>query len=161
MSRLKESSHQENRPRKFNISILKKDEVLKAFVVEIKNQFQLLGTEETNHPQMEGKWNQIKDVYCNTANNTLGYLRSTDTTWLSTDTWRRMEERRMEERKTIKSKILNIKSKIIQERLQLEYSINDEEIKKCARHNKRSHMECSVLMERNQTNSFSVSSWVC
>ena len=74
---------------------------------------------------MEGKWNQIKDIYCNTAKNTLGYLRSTDKTLLSTDTWRRIEER-----KTIKSKILNTKSKRNQERLQIEYSIKAKAIKK-------------------------------
>ena len=78
----------------------------------------------------------IEDVYCNTANNTLGYLRSTDKTWLSTDTWRKIEER-----KTIKSKILNTKSKRTQELLQLEYSIKDKEIKKSARHYKRVHVD--------------------
>ena len=89
-----ESSQQEKL--KYNIPRLKQDEVLKAFVVEIKNQFQLLCTEETDHPPVEEKWNQIKDVYCNTVKNT---WISEDKTWLSTDTWRRIEER-----KTIKSK---------------------------------------------------------
>ena len=50
-----------------------------------------------------------------------------------------MEENRREE--TIKSTILNTKSKIIQERLQLEYSIKDKEIKKSARHDKRAHVD--------------------
>ena len=116
MSRLKlclrKTPAKKNRQRKYNKPRLKHDEVLKAFVVEIKNQFQLLSTEEIDHPQVEGKWNQIKGIYCNTVNNTLGYRRSTDKTWLSTDTWRRIEER-----KAIKSKILNTKSKRIQERL--------------------------------------------
>ena len=76
--------------RKYKIPRLKQDEVLKACVVEINNQFQLL---LTDHPQVEGKWNQINDVYFNTANNTLGYLRSNDKTLISTDTWRRIEER--------------------------------------------------------------------
>ena len=92
MSRLKlflrKATTKKNRPRKYNIPRFRQDEVLKAFVVEMKNQFQLLSTEETDHPQVEGKWNQIKDVYCNTAKNTLGYLKITDKTWLSTDTWR-------------------------------------------------------------------------
>ena len=52
-------------------------------------------------------------------------MRSTDKTWISTNTWRRIDEW-----KTIKSKILNTKSKIIQERLQLEYSIKVKKIKK-------------------------------
>ena len=107
----------------------------------IKNQFQLLSTGEIDHPQVEGKGKQIKDVYCNTAKNTLGYLRSTVKTWLSTDTWRRIEER-----KPIKSKIINTMSKRIQERLQLEYSIKDKEIKKTARHNKRAH-EDNIAMK--------------
>ena len=38
------------------------------------NQFHLLSTEEADHPQVEGKWNQIKDEYCYTAKNTLGVL---------------------------------------------------------------------------------------
>ena len=38
-------------PAKYNIPRLnKQDKVLKAFVVEIKNQFQLLSTEEIDHP---------------------------------------------------------------------------------------------------------------
>ena len=36
---------------KHNIPRPNQDEVLKAFVVEIKNQFQLLSTEEIDHPQ--------------------------------------------------------------------------------------------------------------
>ena len=71
----------------------------------------------------------------NTVNNTIGYLRSTDKTWLSIDT-----RRRIEERKTIKSKILNTKSKRIQERLQSVYIIKDKEIEKSARHDKRAHV---------------------
>ena len=122
MSRLK-LCLRKNRPRKNNIPRLKQYEVLKAFVVEIQNPFQLLSTEETDLPQVEGKWNQIKDVYCNTANNTLGYLMSTDMTCISYDTWRRNEER-----KTMKSKIFNSKSKRIQDRLQLECSIKDKVI---------------------------------
>ena len=113
---------------------LKQDEVLKAYVVEKNNQFHLLSTEEIT--QVEGKWNPIKEVYCHIAKNTLGYLRSTDKTWLFTDTLKRIEER-----KTIKSKVINTKSKRIHERLQLEYNINDKEIKKSARHDKRAYVD--------------------
>ena len=70
---LRKAPAKKNRPMKYNIPRLKQDEVLKAFVVEIKNQFQLLSAEEIDHPQVEGKWNQIKDVYCNMTKNNLGY----------------------------------------------------------------------------------------
>ena len=75
-------------------------------------------------------------MYTVTLQRTLLDMKNTDMTWLSTDTWRRIEER-----KTIKSKILNTQSKRIQERLQLEYSIKDKEIKKSARHDKRTHVD--------------------
>ena len=41
---LRKTSAKQSRPRKYNISSLKQDGVLKAFVVEIKNKFQLLST---------------------------------------------------------------------------------------------------------------------
>ena len=81
MSRLKLCLTKQSRPpRKYNIPRLKQVGVLKAFVVEISNQFQLLSSEESDHPHVEGKYNQMKDVYYNTAKSTVGYLRSTDKT---------------------------------------------------------------------------------
>ena len=67
-------------------------------------------------------------MYTVTLQRTRLDMRNTDKTWLSTDTWKRIEERKT-------------KSKRIQERLQLEYSIKDKEIKKSARHDKRTHMD--------------------
>ena len=63
-------------------------------------------------------------------------MRITDKACLSTNTWRRIEER-----KTFILKILNTKSKIIQKRLQIQYSIKDKEIKKSGRHDKRPHVD--------------------
>ena len=68
MSRLKlclrKDLIKKNRSMMYNIPTHKQDEVLRAFVVEIQNQFQLLSTEEIDHPQVERKWNQMKDIYC-------------------------------------------------------------------------------------------------
>ena len=66
----------------------------------------------------------------------LGYLKSTDKTWLTRETWRRIEER-----KTIKSTILNTKSKRIQERVQKECTNKDKEIKRSARQDKRAYVD--------------------
>ena len=76
---LRKAPVKKNRPMKYNIPRLKKNEVLKVFVVEIKNQSQLLNTELIDHPQVEGKWNQIKDIYCNTVKDTL-WLQTTQLT---------------------------------------------------------------------------------
>ena len=89
----------------------------------------------TTH-QLKKDGNQIKATYCTAADSALGYLKSTDNTWLTRETWRRIEER-----KTIKSKILNTKSKRIQERLQKEYSSKDKEIKRSTRQDKRGYVD--------------------
>ena len=115
-----------------------------AFVLEVKNQFQKLSTDELDHPPVEERWNQIKATYCTAAESALGYLKSTDKTWLTRETWKRIEER-----KTIKSKILNTKSKRMQERLQKEYSSKDKEIKRSARQDKRAYVD--KLAEKAET----------
>ena len=51
--------------------------------------------------------------------------------------------------KTIKSKIINTKSKRIQERLQKEYSSKDKEIKRSARQDKRAYVD--KLAEKAET----------
>ena len=129
----------QNRPRNYSIPSLKQDDVLKAFVVEIKNQFQLLSTKQTNHPHVEGNGTRLR-MYTVTQQRALlgiqGPLR--DMAF-----HRHMEENRRE--KTIKSKILSTKSNIIQGRLQLEYSIKDKEMKKSARHDKRAHVDIVAM----------------
>ena len=71
-------------------------------------------------------------------------MKSTDKTWLTRETWWRIEER-----KTIKLKILNKKSKRIQERLHKVYSSKDKEIKRSARHDKRAYVD--KLAEKAET----------
>ena len=125
-----------DRQMRYNIARLKHEDTQKAFVLEVKNQFQKLSTDELDYPSVEERWNQIKATYCTAAESALGYLKSTDKTWLTRETWRRIEER-----KTIKSKILNTKSKRIQERLQKEYNSKDNEIKRSARQHKRAYVD--------------------
>ena len=122
---LRKAPIKHDRQRRYNIARLKHEDTQKEFVLEVQNQFQKLSTNELDHPPVEERWNQIKATYCTVAESAQEYLKSTDKTWLTRETWRRIEER-----KTIKSKILNTKSKRIQERLQKEYSSKDTEIKR-------------------------------
>ena len=133
-----------DRQRRYNIARLKHEDTQKAFVLEVKIQFQKLSTNELDHPPVEERWNQIKATYCTAAESALRYLKSTDKTWLTRETWKRIEER-----KTIKSKILNTKSKRIQERLQKEYSSKDKEMKRSARQDKRAYVD--KLAEKAET----------
>ena len=133
-----------DRQRRYNIARLKHEDTQKAFVLEVKNKFQKLSTDELDHPPVEERWNQIKATYCTAAESALGYLKSTDKTWITRETWKRIEER-----KTIKSKILNTKSERIQERLQKEYSSKDKEIKRSARQDKRAYVD--KLAEKAET----------
>ena len=141
---LRKAPVKHDRQRRCNVGGLKHGDTQKAFVLEVKNQFQKLNTDELDHPPVEERWNQIKATYCTASESALGYLKSTDKTWLTRETWRRIEER-----KTIKSKILNTKSKRIQERLQKEYSSKDKEIKRSARQDKRAYID--KLPEKAET----------
>ena len=47
-----------------------------------------------DHPPVEERWNQLKATYCTAAESALGYLKSTDKTWLTRETWRRIDERK-------------------------------------------------------------------
>ena len=141
---LRKSPIKHDRQRRYNIARLKYEDTRKAFVLEVKNQFQKLSTDELDHPPVEERWNQIKATYCSAAESALGYLKSTDKTWLTRETWKRIEEM-----KTIKSKILNTKSKRIQECLQKEYSSKDKEIKRSARQDKRAYVD--KLAEKAET----------
>ena len=56
-----------DRQRRYNIARLKHEDTQKAFVLEVKNQFQKLSTDELDHPPVEERWNQIKATYCTAA----------------------------------------------------------------------------------------------
>ena len=79
---LRKAPIKHDRQRRYNIARLKHEDTQKAFVLEVKNQFQKLSTDELDHPPVEERWNQIKATYCTAAESALGYLKSTDKTWL-------------------------------------------------------------------------------
>ena len=60
-----------DRQRRYNIAILKHEDTQKAFVLEVKNQFQKLSTDELDHPPVEERWKQIKATYCTAAESAL------------------------------------------------------------------------------------------
>ena len=71
---LRKAPIKHDRQRRYNIARLKHEDTQKAFVLEVKNQFQKLSTDELDHPPIEERWNQIKATYCTAAESALGYL---------------------------------------------------------------------------------------
>ena len=54
---LRKAPIKHDRQRIYNIARLKHEDTQKAFVLEVKNQFQKLSTDELDHPPVEERWN--------------------------------------------------------------------------------------------------------
>lgn len=75
--------------RKFNIEKLTFAERRDLFKREINIQ-----RETCPKQTIEGKWQQIRDTYTNVARDVLGFKESKRKSWISEETWKKIEERR-------------------------------------------------------------------
>ena len=63
--------------------------------------------------EVEKKWKKIKDTYCETAKDELGYRARKNKSWISPESWKGVEER-----KQLKQKVASIRSERLKARLQ-------------------------------------------
>ncbi|XP_071145171.1 craniofacial development protein 2-like [Mytilus edulis] len=112
-------------------------EVKKKFCIELKNRLKALeDLSQMEEIDLENKWENIKQVYQETAEKTIVFRRKNDKQWLTQDTWTIIDERRK-----IKEKVLNTKSLRLKEQLQKEYNQKNKEVKRSARKDKRNFIE--------------------
>ena len=81
---------------------------------------------------MEDHWNSLKLIFNETCSTVLGRKKRQDKEWLSTDTWKLIEERR-----TVKEKMIQCKDGQEKETLSSIYTAMHKEVKKSARRDKR------------------------
>ena len=81
---------------------------------------------------VESKWTGIKDAFCETAKEVLGYRTKKGKSWISSDSWKGNEERRQ-----LKRKVPGIKSERIRARLQKDCRQKDQEVKRRRKRDKR------------------------
>lgn len=142
-----ESSTTTQGQRRKQLDITKREcsNINREFGLELRNRFRVLSTttEEEDH-DVEGKWNTIKNIYCEIAKHVIGYRRKKKKEWLTHGTWQKIDER-----KQLKNTLLHNKSPRLQEQAQKAYKKKDMEVKRSARTDKKevgqNAIEMSVL----------------
>ncbi|CAG2222390.1 unnamed protein product [Mytilus edulis] len=120
-----------------HVNRLKDPEIKEKFVIELRNRFRVLDEiDPTEDNSIEKKWENIKEVYQNTSEKIIGFRKSSNKQWLTSDTWKAIDERAK-----LKEKVLSTRSSRLNEQTQKEYSEKDKEVKKRARKDKRNHLE--------------------
>ena len=124
-----------------------KDPVKKSeFQIELRNRFELLGT--IPEQGIEDQWQQIKQSFCSTAEEVLGFKKPNKKEWMSDNTWNKIEER-----KEIKKKILNQNNSSEEtDRLKTQYSQKDRVVKKSARKDKIKFIDDKAEEAQNAAN---------
>jgi hypothetical protein len=121
--------------RKVDVDRLKCPQIRQEFVLQLRNRFSLL--EEVEDDSIDNIWTEIKDSYCKTGEEVLGFRKKKkNKEWLTPETWRVIAER-----KVLKTKLMNIKSPRLLERAKEDYRNKDKEVKKSARRDKRAFIE--------------------
>ena len=87
---------------RYDVNKLRNPEIQKEFVLELRNSFSCLteeGTESEDldsggNDNIERCWKNVKTAYSITVKKVLGYRKRKSKTWISTNSWREIEERR-------------------------------------------------------------------
>ena len=85
-----------------------------------------------SNTNIEQRWQKLKTTYNETALKVLGRRKKKCQSWISTDSWKNIEER-----KKLKKKIDDARSERLKNKAQEEYREKDKEVKRSLRKDKR------------------------
>lgn len=131
--------------RRYETSKLAVPEIRKQFQLQLKNRFSCLSLEDgdgeirhedegavVHESEVEEKWKKIRESYCETAKDVLGYRARKTKGWISSESWKAIEER-----KQLKQKSVGTRSERLRLKAQKEYRKKDIEVKRSLRKDKR------------------------
>ena len=138
--KLRKNGPEKPRQQQFDVEKLRDPKAKNAFILKLKNKFQALADAE-NYTQTESAgidtwWKQVRSAYTQTSEACLGRGRKRRKEWITTDTWKAIENRR-----TLKKRVLEKESERLEERYKQQYREADQTVKRMARANKRPYME--------------------
>ena len=129
--------------KKYDTSKLRQRAVREKFTLELRNRFSCLQVEDVEYndanPEdstVEKKWSNFKETYNQTAEKVLGYRKRKVKPWISTDSWKQIEDRGK-----IKQAVEEAKSERIKSRKKAQYRLKDIEVKRALRRDKREWMD--------------------
>ena len=118
------------RSQRFDVAKLKDPTIKKNFNIALRNRFSIL------QENVVLTINNFNTAMKEAAEETLGYRKNARAEWISTDTWKIIEERRK-----IKKKLLDSKSPRLKERFLAQHREKYREVKTATRRDKRRYTE--------------------
>ena len=128
--KLRKAMRDAQRPRQLDSSKLENDVVRKAFSIEVKNRYRVLGEEQ------EMTIDKMNQALKEAGEKVLGFRKKKKEEWIQLDTWQKIDER-----KETKQKINSTRSERMKQRLRTTYSELDKQVKRQAKRDKKLYIE--------------------
>lgn len=149
--RLNSTGKKQERTTRFEESRLRVPEIRQQFQLELRNRFSILQTSDQNdmgaddhqNSEQPDQSNKIKTAYTETALKVLGHRKKCKS-WISTESWRKIEERRK-----LKKKIGDARSERLKNKARNDYREKDKEVKRSLRKDKRDWINSATQEAEN------------
>lgn len=92
--------------------------------MEPRNRFHIVQSSNIDEKHIEVHWQKVKDTFTNASERVIGFRRQVHKEWITTDTWKLIDNR-----KELKKKMCNTHSKRIKEKRRDQYSNSNREVK--------------------------------
>lgn len=127
----------EEKGRRYNTARLRNPDVSKNLSIAVKNKYEALSNiDEEAEGDAESAWRIAKESYLHACECVLGKKRKRDKNWISAEAWSLINKCR-----EIKEKKGAARSQILVEKLSVEYSLTNREVRKNLQKEKRMHYE--------------------
>lgn len=127
----------EEKGRRYNTARLRNPDVSKNLSIAVENKYEALSNiDEEAEGDAESAWRIAKESYLHACECVLGKKRKRDKNWISAEAWSLINKRR-----EIKEKKGAARSQILVEKLSVEYSLTNREVRKNLQKEKRMHYE--------------------
>ena len=145
--RLNSTSKKQEGATRFEESKLREPAIRQQFQIELRNRFRILQMSDQNDmgaddqqnseqpdqaESIDNMWQKIKTTYTETALKVLGRRKKKCKSWISTESWKKIEERRK-----LKKKIGDSRSERLKNKARIDYREKDKEVKRSLRKDKR------------------------
>ena len=134
--KLRVSKKPKSNTKRYAVEKLKEPAIKEKFCIELRNRFSAL--EEVTE-EVEGIWENISDIYNQTADKILGKKKRRNEEWISEASWKMIDERQ-----AIKGEYNQAKSNRLREAIQQRYINKGKQVKKSLRRDKRECLNKAV-----------------
>ena len=134
--KLKRNHNSQTDRKRYNVLMLQDPTVQTEYRVALTNRYQVLQETMEENISVENMWKQQKEAWTETCKEVVGYKKSDQKPWISSETLAKVETRR-----TIKNKVNNSRTRTLKQEALTRYQLANEEVKKSARKDKRAYYD--------------------